>query len=63
MRGDNLKKGVILLAGMLGAGYTETAEKLSKRLDIEYVNSERVFREIVAQERISFAELSMSSIW
>jgi len=50
---------VVLLAGMLGAGCTETANKLSGLLGMEVVNSERVFREIVTQERISFAELSM----
>lgn len=50
---------VVLLASMLGAGCAETANKLSGLLGMEVVNSERVFREIVAQERISFAELSM----
>jgi len=54
-----LRKNVILVAGMLGAGCTETAEKLSKKLNMDYINSEKVFREIVAQERISFAELSL----
>lgn len=52
-------KKVILLAGMLGAGCTRTAEILSNKLNMNFINSEKVFREIVAQERISFADLSL----
>ncbi|RLE93913.1 MAG: hypothetical protein DRN04_05485 [Thermoprotei archaeon] len=52
-----VNKPVIVLAGQLGAGCTETAEKLAKKLGVSVVNSQLVIREIVAQERISFDEL------
>jgi len=48
---------VIVLAGQLGAGCTETAEKLAKKMRVTVVNSQLAIREIVAQERISFDDL------
>ena len=57
-----MANGVILLPGQLGAGCTETAEKLAKKLGLEIVNSQRVIREIVAQDRLSFEDLERAAL-
>ncbi|RLE97778.1 MAG: hypothetical protein DRJ96_02900 [Thermoprotei archaeon] len=49
---------VILIPGMLGAGCTSVAVELSRRIGLHVVNTERIVREIVAEKRISFMELS-----
>jgi len=52
------EKPLIIVAGMLGAGCTHVATIISEKLGIDYVNTERILREIVVDRRISYAELS-----
>jgi len=52
-----LDKPLIILAGMLGSGCTEIAEKLSKRLGIDFINSGKIIREIVSEGKLSYRDL------
>ncbi len=52
------EKPLFVIAGMLGAGCTHVARLLSEKLGIDFVNTERLLREIVVDRKISYAELS-----
>lgn len=54
-----MERAVVLIPGMLGAGCTSVATELSKRTGLQVINTERIVREIVAEKRLSFLELSV----
>jgi cytidylate kinase len=52
------RRPTILIAGQLGSGCTEVAKLVSRQLGLEVQNTEGLLRELVAQFRESFEELS-----
>lgn len=49
---------LLIIAGMLGAGCTHVARLLSKRLGIEFINTEKILRRIVAEGKLTYAQLA-----
>lgn len=48
---------LIVLAGMLGAGCTDIAKRLSDRLGLDYINTEKVLRKAVVEGELSYQQL------
>ena len=55
-------KNIILIPGMLGAGCTKIAEILSKKLSIEYLNTEKIVKKIVIEQKLSFKQLETMTL-
>jgi len=53
---------IILIPGMLGAGCTKVAEKLANKLNIKYVNTEKIVKRIVTEERLTFKQLEAMTL-
>jgi len=49
---------VIVVTGMLGAGCTEVAEILSRKLGIDYINSEKIIRVLASERGMTFRDLA-----
>ncbi len=49
---------LLVIAGMLGAGCTHVARIISEKLNIPFVNSEKILREIVIEKGISYSQFA-----
>ncbi len=53
---------IILIPGMLGAGCTNVAEILARKLGIQFINTEKIVKKIVIEEKLSFKQLEAMTL-
>ena len=53
---------IILIPGMLGAGCTKVAEILANKIGLQFINTEKIVKRIVTEQRLTFKQLEAMTL-